>query len=208
MLAQQDNDTQILEQMRKINERMYMLERKMDVLADLLKGKQTENKPAPKVQNVSAPSKPLNPMDLYAEESNQHQHSHQHQHNHQHQRSAQRNHQPQNHHKHAPKERPMYEAICADCKQECSIPFKPTGDRPVYCKDCFSRRKNPNAFKAKEEEKPLAVSQIQPAAVAASPEVKKQKPKKTNTAAKTKKKTVTAKKAAPKKSAAKKSKRK
>jgi CxxC-x17-CxxC domain-containing protein len=39
------------------------------------------------------------------------------------------------------KGRTMYAAICADCKKECSIPFKPSGDRPVYCKECFSRRK-------------------------------------------------------------------
>jgi CxxC-x17-CxxC domain-containing protein len=37
--------------------------------------------------------------------------------------------------------RVMYKAICADCKKECSIPFKPSGERPVYCQDCFSRRK-------------------------------------------------------------------
>lgn len=37
--------------------------------------------------------------------------------------------------------RVMHTAICADCKKECSIPFKPSGDRPVYCQDCFSRRK-------------------------------------------------------------------
>jgi CxxC-x17-CxxC domain-containing protein len=38
-------------------------------------------------------------------------------------------------------ERVMHKAICADCKKECSLPFKPSGDRPVYCQDCFSRRK-------------------------------------------------------------------
>jgi CxxC-x17-CxxC domain-containing protein len=38
-------------------------------------------------------------------------------------------------------ERMMHTAICADCKKECTIPFKPSGDRPVYCQDCFSRRK-------------------------------------------------------------------
>jgi CxxC-x17-CxxC domain-containing protein len=37
--------------------------------------------------------------------------------------------------------RTLYKAICADCNKECSIPFKPSGDRPVYCQDCFSRRK-------------------------------------------------------------------
>ena len=39
------------------------------------------------------------------------------------------------------RERVMHTAICADCKKECTIPFKPSGDRPVYCQDCFSRRK-------------------------------------------------------------------
>ena len=37
--------------------------------------------------------------------------------------------------------RVMHTAICADCKKECTIPFKPSGERLVYCKDCFSRRK-------------------------------------------------------------------
>ncbi len=37
--------------------------------------------------------------------------------------------------------RVMHMAICADCKKECSIPFKPSPDRAVYCQDCFSRRK-------------------------------------------------------------------
>ncbi|MCK5451357.1 MAG: hypothetical protein KAI70_06295, partial [Candidatus Omnitrophica bacterium] len=28
--------------------------------------------------------------------------------------------------------------------KECEVPFKPRDDRPVYCKDCFSKRKNEN----------------------------------------------------------------
>jgi CxxC-x17-CxxC domain-containing protein len=38
--------------------------------------------------------------------------------------------------------REMHKATCADCKKECEVPFKPTGDRPVYCKECFSKRKD------------------------------------------------------------------
>ena len=38
--------------------------------------------------------------------------------------------------------RPMYKAICADCHMECEVPFKPSADRPVYCKKCFAARKN------------------------------------------------------------------
>ncbi len=39
------------------------------------------------------------------------------------------------------RERSFTKAICAECKTECEVPFRPTGDRPVYCKDCFSKRK-------------------------------------------------------------------
>ncbi|NQU98572.1 DNA-directed RNA polymerase [Candidatus Woesearchaeota archaeon] len=38
-----------------------------------------------------------------------------------------------------PKE--MHKAVCADCKNECEVPFKPTEDRPVYCRDCFRNHK-------------------------------------------------------------------
>jgi len=54
-----------------------------------------------------------------------------------------------------PKERVMYKAICADCRKECSVPFKPSGDRPVYCQDCFSRRKVINMSGMKVNDKPL-----------------------------------------------------
>ena len=38
--------------------------------------------------------------------------------------------------------REMHKATCSECNKECEIPFKPSGDRPVYCKDCFSKRKD------------------------------------------------------------------
>ncbi len=37
--------------------------------------------------------------------------------------------------------REMHKAICEECKKECEVPFKPSGDRPVYCKECFAKRK-------------------------------------------------------------------
>ena len=40
--------------------------------------------------------------------------------------------------------REMHKATCEECKNECEVPFKPSGDRPVYCKECFSKRKNEN----------------------------------------------------------------
>jgi CxxC-x17-CxxC domain-containing protein len=35
----------------------------------------------------------------------------------------------------------MYKVVCADCRNECEIPFQPKDDRPVYCNDCFAARK-------------------------------------------------------------------
>ncbi len=31
----------------------------------------------------------------------------------------------------------MFSAVCATCGKRCEVPFKPSGDRPVYCKECF-----------------------------------------------------------------------
>jgi CxxC-x17-CxxC domain-containing protein len=34
-----------------------------------------------------------------------------------------------------------FSAVCAECGKEASLPFKPRGDRPVYCNDCFRSRR-------------------------------------------------------------------
>ncbi len=39
--------------------------------------------------------------------------------------------------------REMHEAVCADCGKDCEVPFKPTQSRPVYCQDCFTKRRRP-----------------------------------------------------------------
>lgn len=59
------------------------------------------------------------------------------------------------------RERVMHKAICADCKKECSLPFKPSGDRPVYCQDCFSRRKVIKMSGITVADKPKEVSSLQ-----------------------------------------------
>lgn len=38
--------------------------------------------------------------------------------------------------------RQMYPAICANCNKETQVPFQPSGDRPVYCSDCFRQMSN------------------------------------------------------------------
>ncbi len=35
----------------------------------------------------------------------------------------------------------MHKATCSECGKECEVPFKPSGDRPVYCKECFMKKK-------------------------------------------------------------------
>jgi CxxC-x17-CxxC domain-containing protein len=49
------------------------------------------------------------------------------------------------------RERVLHRAICADCKKECEVPFKPSGERPVYCKDCFSKRKGGSSFNKRSD---------------------------------------------------------
>lgn len=39
-------------------------------------------------------------------------------------------------------DRQMFEATCADCGERCKVPFRPTGDKPVFCSNCFGEKKN------------------------------------------------------------------
>ncbi|HBV01008.1 MAG TPA: hypothetical protein DEF00_01270 [Candidatus Taylorbacteria bacterium] len=41
--------------------------------------------------------------------------------------------------------REMFKAVCAECGKPCEVPFRPSGDRPVYCKDCFQAMGGPAA---------------------------------------------------------------
>lgn len=36
-------------------------------------------------------------------------------------------------------DRPKFQAVCAKCGQKCEVPFRPTGDKPIYCNDCFDK---------------------------------------------------------------------
>ena len=37
--------------------------------------------------------------------------------------------------------RQLYDVKCANCGKQTQVPFKPTGDRPVYCRDCYMQKK-------------------------------------------------------------------
>jgi len=38
--------------------------------------------------------------------------------------------------------RQMYPATCAGCGCETEVPFRPSMDRPVYCRECYTKMKN------------------------------------------------------------------
>lgn len=37
--------------------------------------------------------------------------------------------------------RKMYTVTCSECHCETQVPFQPSEDKPVYCKDCFNNVK-------------------------------------------------------------------
>jgi CxxC-x17-CxxC domain-containing protein len=37
--------------------------------------------------------------------------------------------------------RESHPVVCAECGKDTTVPFLPRGDRPVYCSDCFSKRR-------------------------------------------------------------------
>lgn len=38
----------------------------------------------------------------------------------------------------------MFKAVCSTCGNECEVPFRPTGDKPVYCSNCFKKGDSSN----------------------------------------------------------------
>jgi CxxC-x17-CxxC domain-containing protein len=35
----------------------------------------------------------------------------------------------------------MHKATCADCGKSCEVPFRPSGDKPVFCSECFGSKR-------------------------------------------------------------------
>jgi CxxC-x17-CxxC domain-containing protein len=38
-------------------------------------------------------------------------------------------------------QREMFDATCSECGKTAKVPFRPTSGKPVYCTDCFARRR-------------------------------------------------------------------
>ncbi len=39
-------------------------------------------------------------------------------------------------------ERPSYSATCFECGAETTVPFQPTGEKPVYCRACYQAHRS------------------------------------------------------------------
>jgi CxxC-x17-CxxC domain-containing protein len=39
----------------------------------------------------------------------------------------------------------MHNAKCSDCGNNCEVPFRPTGNKPVFCSDCFKNKGSDNS---------------------------------------------------------------
>jgi len=36
----------------------------------------------------------------------------------------------------------MHKAICDNCHKSCEVPFRPSGDKPIYCNECFAGKRD------------------------------------------------------------------
>ncbi len=39
----------------------------------------------------------------------------------------------------------MFPAVCDKCGKDCQVPFRPSGDKPVYCSNCFEKEGGGNS---------------------------------------------------------------
>lgn len=48
----------------------------------------------------------------------------------------------------------MYDATCGQCGNECQVPFRPNGRKPVLCSTCFGKQDSGSKFGPKNFERP------------------------------------------------------
>lgn len=51
-------------------------------------------------------------------------------------------------------DREMHRAVCSSCGKDCSVPFAPTGRKPVYCNECFKNNGGGNDSKSYQDRRP------------------------------------------------------
>ncbi|MBU2102870.1 MAG: CxxC-x17-CxxC domain-containing protein [Candidatus Omnitrophota bacterium] len=149
----------------KLQEQITSLERKVDVLINRSLSKPAESKPAPQ-----SFSKPLpQPGNTFAQAVGRHDNRFQphtrpdnrfqsqagiRQDNYFLNGNRQDNRFQTGSHDNRQRERILHKAICAECKKECEVPFRPIEGRPIYCQGCFARRKAITSFKPNFDKRP------------------------------------------------------
>jgi len=49
----------------------------------------------------------------------------------------------------------MHEATCDKCGKRCEVPFRPTGNKPVFCSDCFKKNEGSGSnFGSRNQDRP------------------------------------------------------
>jgi CxxC-x17-CxxC domain-containing protein len=53
-------------------------------------------------------------------------------------------------------DRELFNTTCASCHKPCQVPFRPNGEKPVYCRDCFrTNRETPSSdFSRRDDRAP------------------------------------------------------
>lgn len=42
----------------------------------------------------------------------------------------------------------MHKVVCSECGKDCEVPFRPTGNRPIFCSTCFETQKGGSSDRA------------------------------------------------------------
>ncbi len=50
------------------------------------------------------------------------------------------------------RDREMFQATCDSCSNSCQVPFKPSGDKPVLCDNCFSKKREDSSREYKSSQ--------------------------------------------------------
>lgn len=53
-------------------------------------------------------------------------------------------------------EKRMFSATCENCGNACEVPFRPTGEKPVYCSNCFEKMGNKHDAPRRPEQRQQA----------------------------------------------------
>jgi len=52
----------------------------------------------------------------------------------------------------------MHKATCGECGKGCEVPFRPTGEKPVFCRDCFASKRDATSKYSRDEPRNVSSS--------------------------------------------------